>query len=248
MGEIRQVKQIKKIETGISELDKYLDGGFPRPGVVYIIGHPGVGKTTLSIQYLINRAEKSERSLYVTTSEPPNSLQAKYIGFSFYEKLSKFIEEGKIEFIDVIPRYGQTTETVFEIMRQIDDFIGDKDVKNIVIDSIAGLTQYLKHEDSRTLLSQLIERAQQGDLTILVIDELPLFSTVPHIAIGEFLSDLYIVLDYVLTEMGKIVVRMTILKSRYSRTTREPLAVDISNDVGFHIVGPITGKYTRFLG
>ncbi len=239
---------IVKIDTGLSGLDEYLDGGFPRPGIVYVIGQPGVGKTTLSVQYLIYRANKGENGLYVSTSEPLPSVQGRYIGFYFYEDLIRHLKEEKILFVDLIPRYGQSTETIFRSINLLEEIITERNVKNLVIDSIAGLTQYMTAEESRTLLSQLIEKAHKHKLTMLLIDELPLYSKVAHMALGEFLSDLYIIIDYALTETGKIVVRLIVLKSRYSKTTREPLMVDITKESGFHIVGPLATKHMRFIG
>ena len=49
-------------------------GGFQRGGFYLIEGHPGTGKTTLALQFLIEGARRAERSLYVTLSETKNEL------------------------------------------------------------------------------------------------------------------------------------------------------------------------------
>lgn len=64
------------MRTGISGLDDVLGGGLP-PNRVYLVeGDPGVGKTTLALQYLIEGVKNGERCLYVTLSETTEELRA----------------------------------------------------------------------------------------------------------------------------------------------------------------------------
>lgn len=54
---------------GIEGLDQIINGGLPRNRFYLIQGDPGVGKTTLSIQFLMAGRDAGERTLYVTLSE-----------------------------------------------------------------------------------------------------------------------------------------------------------------------------------
>ena len=60
--------------TGIEGLDHVLTGGLPRNRFYLILGDPGVGKTTLSIQFLLEGKRCDERMLYVTLSETRDEL------------------------------------------------------------------------------------------------------------------------------------------------------------------------------
>ena len=62
--------------TGIEGLDHILNGGFPRNHVYLVQGDPGVGKTTLSLQFLLEGARTGERGLYITMSESERDLRA----------------------------------------------------------------------------------------------------------------------------------------------------------------------------
>ena len=62
--------------TGIPGLDDILRGGFPRGRLMLIEGDPGVGKTTLALQFLIEGGREGERCLYVTLSETQDELDA----------------------------------------------------------------------------------------------------------------------------------------------------------------------------
>lgn len=55
--------------TGVEGLDVLLRGGLPANRIYLLVGRPGVGKTTLAIQYLIEGKRRGERGLYVTLSE-----------------------------------------------------------------------------------------------------------------------------------------------------------------------------------
>jgi circadian clock protein KaiC len=62
--------------TGIAGLDAILGGGFPKDHVYLIQGDPGAGKTTLSLQFLIEGAKRGEKALYITLSETRRELHA----------------------------------------------------------------------------------------------------------------------------------------------------------------------------
>jgi circadian clock protein KaiC len=62
--------------TGIAGLDKILRGGLPRHRFYMIQGDPGVGKTTLALQFLLQGAEAGEKGLYITLSETKDELLA----------------------------------------------------------------------------------------------------------------------------------------------------------------------------
>lgn len=49
------------VSTGISGLDAVLGGGFPKDHVYLLQGDPGAGKTTLSLQFLLEGVKNGER-------------------------------------------------------------------------------------------------------------------------------------------------------------------------------------------
>jgi len=62
--------------TGISGLDHVLQGGLPRDRLYLVDGNPGVGKTTLALQFLLEGVRQGEKCLYVTLSETKAELDA----------------------------------------------------------------------------------------------------------------------------------------------------------------------------
>jgi circadian clock protein KaiC len=65
-----------RIPTGVAGIDSVLCGGLPAGRLYLVDGSPGVGKTTLSLQFLMEGARRGERCLFVTLSETKHELQS----------------------------------------------------------------------------------------------------------------------------------------------------------------------------
>ncbi|HYC56608.1 MAG TPA: ATPase domain-containing protein [Candidatus Binatia bacterium] len=64
------------LDTGIEGLNQILRGGLP-PGQLYLLeGHPGTGKTTLAMQFLMAGVRNGESVLFVALSEDERELRA----------------------------------------------------------------------------------------------------------------------------------------------------------------------------
>src|SRR5690606_27519461 len=62
--------------TGIKGLDAFIGGGLPRNRLYLVEGDPGVGKTTLALQFLLEGAKNNEKVLLVSLAESPDELSA----------------------------------------------------------------------------------------------------------------------------------------------------------------------------
>ncbi len=68
------ISSTNKATTGSRGLDDVLSGGFPRDRLFLVQGDPGVGKTTLALQFLLDGAQQGEAVLYITLSETKEEL------------------------------------------------------------------------------------------------------------------------------------------------------------------------------
>jgi circadian clock protein KaiC len=69
------VKPLVRAKTGIAGLDDVLGGGLPSNRIYLIKGTPGVGKTTLALQFLMEGVKNNERVLYITLSETEEEIR-----------------------------------------------------------------------------------------------------------------------------------------------------------------------------
>ncbi len=65
---------LNAIPTGSGELDRAFGGGLVPGSVTLVGGEPGVGKSTLLTQFLINASKRDLRSLYVSAEESQSQL------------------------------------------------------------------------------------------------------------------------------------------------------------------------------
>ena len=64
-----------RVTTGSRGLDDVLGGGLPEDRMYLVHGLPGVGKTTLALQFLLEGVRRGEKVLYVTLSETEHEIR-----------------------------------------------------------------------------------------------------------------------------------------------------------------------------
>lgn len=66
---------VERASTGIPGLDDILTGGLPVNRLYLVRGNPGVGKTTLALQFLNEGVRRNERVMYITLSETETEIR-----------------------------------------------------------------------------------------------------------------------------------------------------------------------------
>ena len=92
--------KVERIPTGISELDKYLQGGIPKSSWVFVAGEPGTGKSILCLHIANTVLSRNIAPvIYVTTEQDFNSLiqQAKQFNINF----DGYKEDGQLHIVDL---------------------------------------------------------------------------------------------------------------------------------------------------
>ena len=129
--------------TGIAGLDLVLGGGLTRRRLYLVEGLPGSGKTTLSLQYLLEGVRRGERVLYFTLSETEDELRAvadshglSLEGVSIRELMptSEALEPDQQNTV-FHPSEVELGETVRELLSETDRVRPDR----VVIDSLSEL-------------------------------------------------------------------------------------------------------------
>ncbi|WP_137284794.1 RAD55 family ATPase [Halorussus salinisoli] len=92
------------VSTGSDVLDRILDGGFPENRSILISGGPGVGKSTLGMQFLQDGLADGDQCLYVSTEQTAEELRSSFDQFDFD------LDHPNLTLVHVHARTGRTIE------------------------------------------------------------------------------------------------------------------------------------------
>jgi circadian clock protein KaiC len=165
-----------KVSTGIEGLDDVLNGGLPAGRLYLLQGDPGVGKTTMALQFLLDGAAKGERVLYVSLSETRDELEsvAHSHGWSLdavelYE-LSAIAEALAAESVQTVFRSADVELT--EITEKLLSKVEEIQPLRVVFDSLSELR--LLARDPLRYRRQILSLKQffaGRDTTVLLLDD-----------------------------------------------------------------------------
>ncbi len=166
----------QRCRTGIEGLDDIVRGGLPRDRMYLVLGQPGVGKTTLGVQFLIAGANEGETGLYITLSESKTELNeiarshgwdlSKLAIFELSALEAEIKEDADTTFFN--PSEVQLTRTTMAILKEVDRI----KPKRVVFDSLSELR--LLAETSLRYRRQILHLKQYfsgRNCTVLALDD-----------------------------------------------------------------------------
>ena len=204
--------------TGVKGVDEILaNKGIPRSYVVFVIGSPGSGKTTLALQFLYNGVkEYGENGVYVSLDEEPDALvkNAKAVGLD----LSKMIKDDKLAIIDASPirflpgevklgdiSVGKREFALISLIDAIKKNVERLGAKRLVVDPLATLIlQYPDAAERRTAVLDLMQAIASTGCTTLLISELTTSSLYRKYQFEEFLAQGVLILRKLLRPGGML--------------------------------------------
>ncbi len=162
--------------TGVEGLDEVLGGGLPRNRLYLVQGDPGVGKTTLALNFLLEGIRVGEVGMYITLSETKEEMEAvaRSHGWSL-DKLHLFELSAKEAYLK-----GETENTFFhpsevELNRTTQAVVDEVERVNparIVFDSLSELRMLadtpLRY---RRQILQLKQYFAGRNCTVLLLDD-----------------------------------------------------------------------------
>lgn len=215
--------------TGIDGLDSILGGGFPAGSLVLVTGVPGVGKTSLALEFAIRGAIKGEKSLVLTTVEKPEKLVASVPDFGFFDH--RLMENGTLAFMEIqellenASIYGrpETREDFTRLGDNISAYIGKNGIRRLVIDTYHTMFHGIKDDTiARDLLLSLSETMYVKNCTgILVADANPSTSIESIIADGVIVLGNY-------ERRSDLLRTMQVLKMKATSHSRAKYVIDLT--------------------
>jgi circadian clock protein KaiC len=132
---------MRRLSTGIPQLDIILGGGLPVGSLIVVAGAPGTGKTILAQQIRFSNASSEHRAVYYSTiSEPPDKFISHLEVFDFFDRSA--LGE-KVEFINL----GDLLQTdqgdgLAVMMDEIRRKCIEEHPRVVVVDSAKALRDY----------------------------------------------------------------------------------------------------------
>ncbi|MDO9018466.1 MAG: gas vesicle protein GvpD [Deltaproteobacteria bacterium] len=173
---------LQRASTGIDGLDDILDGGFPSDRIYLVEGSPGVGKTTLAMQFLMEGARQGEVALYITLSETEAELRSAAAshgwsleGISFFELDADSGVEGGLNreerepYTIFHPAEVELSEVIKTMLRHVDQVSPTR----VVVDSLSDIRMLA--QDALNYRRQVIALKQYFSgraCTVILLDDL----------------------------------------------------------------------------
>ena len=143
MNKTAGVNRAQRSKTGIKGLDYVLNDGLIAERLYLIEGDPGAGKTTLSLQYLLEGIRNGEKCLYITLSETKEELVAgaESHGWSLegIEIIELIADEKDLELDAQVTMYHPSEVELTETTRKVLEAVERINPTRVVFDSLSEM-------------------------------------------------------------------------------------------------------------
>jgi len=159
---------IERISSGIVELDRCLQNGFPSGYVINVRGEPGAGKTLFVTQVATKNAERGLKTVYVSFLEDREKFIA--AASTLLPQVRKHVESDIISYVELS---SVTQAGVSPLMELVLERVDSVEPSILVFDSYSAVVQALGSEaEGRALLNNLFSRIfSKRKVTTLIITE-----------------------------------------------------------------------------
>jgi circadian clock protein KaiC len=196
----------EKMRTGIAGLDQMLHGGLLKASMTLVEGNSGVGKTTLSLQFLAANAKNEQKALYISLEEPVSQTVRLLEGYGIdYHKI-----KDKLLIESLVPE-AITPLHYYKLVREIVERIKPK---LIVIDPVTAIQNTLPKEEFLPLMRYFQLLCKQEGLTALLTSTTGTLEFAGESGIST-LTDNIIVMRYHEVK-GRIEREIAVVKTRMS--------------------------------
>jgi circadian clock protein KaiC len=243
-AEHRRTPEVRRLPSGIPELDELLGGGLEEGTGTLILGAAGTGKSTLAAQFAMVAARRGESSALFLFDESPRTLLSRCRELNI--DLAPEIDAGRITIQQIDPAELTPGELTHAIRQRV-----EAGARIVVIDSLNGYLNAMPEERflSMHLHELLAYLGQQGVATILISAQHGLIGAQMRSPIdASYLADAVVMLRY-FEAHGEVHQAISVVKKRggkHERTIRE-FGLDGGVHVGEtlrHFRGVLTGVPT----
>lgn len=244
------MEPFERVSTGIRKLDQMMGGGLLKGRTYLVTGETGVGKTILSLQFLLEGLRNGEQCIYVSLDERIEGVLrgALSLGWNFWE----YIERGlfyPFEFrlyAEDLRRFGKESRAFVDALARI---AHGRKIARIVLDPISALAAGAKEElVIREYLREIVNMIEErlGATTMMTCDIPTGSNKLSRFGFEEFLSSGVIVLG-LMRFYGKILKTIYVRKMRWSSIDPSIYTFEIRPIEGIVILKPLSEEVDRSL-
>ena len=238
----------KVCKSGIEHLDEMLCGGLSSGTTTLLLGPAGVGKSTISMQFVLETLRKGEKAAVYIFDEVMGTMieRTEKLCIGKEGGVRAFIKEGLLHVQQVDPAEMSAGAFSHEVRRAVDE-----GVKMVVIDSLNGYLNAMPEE--RFLTAHLHEMFaylnQKGIATIMVVAQHGLMTTNSGSASDidvSYLADTVLLFRYFEAD-AEIKQALSVLKKRTGKHERSIRQLVIDED-GVRVGNPLKGFFGIMTG
>jgi circadian clock protein KaiC len=210
-----------RVSTGISELDRMLDGGYWPGSATLCAGPAGIGKTVMGLHFIMEGAQHGEPGVVATLQENPSQLER--VARSFSWSLERAVDVLYRSPVDI-----QIDEWIYALF----DAVERLGARRVLIDSLADL-QCASGDATRfrEFMYSMTQRFSRAGVTLFMTSELPEVFGVERLSDHgvSHLSDNVLLMQY-LRDGTNVRRALTVLKSRATKHAAEVREFSIAGD------------------
>ncbi|MDB6163772.1 MAG: circadian clock protein KaiC [Xanthomonadaceae bacterium] len=224
-AEHRRETAHETVSSGLPALDALLGGGLDRGTSTLVVGAAGTGKSSLVTHFMMEAANRGERSMLFAFDESIHSLvtRSRSIGFDVETHIaSGLIKVQSVDPAELLPG---------EFAQAIRDAVENDGVRVVAIDSLNGYLNAMPEE--RFMIVQLHELltylGQLGVVTLLVSTQPGLIGPMAQGVDVSYIADGVILMRY-FEARGEVRQAISVLKKRTGAHERSIREIRVSRD------------------
>ncbi len=145
----------KRIYLGNSELDRVLGGGLVPSSVVLLAGEPGIGKSTLLLQFLSYLASNGKKVLYVSGEESAGQVRIRASRLGDIPSDLWIVSENQVEFIEDV------------VKKELPDVLAIDSIQTVCVQEIASAPGSVGQV--RESAARLVQLAKSNGLPVILV-------------------------------------------------------------------------------
>ncbi len=159
---------VKRVSTGVENLDRMLEGGFMPETINLVSGSPGTGKSTLAVQFLMDGIGRGENGIYISLDEEKHIFYRNMLAYGW--DLKRLESEDKLYF--EFFRSEELLRHVSDGYQMLDHQIRRIGAKRLVLDSVTAYLLFCEGEACRrNEIKRLFDLMRKWKVTSVAVGE-----------------------------------------------------------------------------